>query len=82
MGVLWLCGRVVVVCCCVLCLVSVVVVCVWCVVLEKPPFCRFKRPRVYGHHAHMLKHMCACCQQTRERVECTHGRVLNLHTAA
>ena len=43
------------------------------------PCVRFKRPRVYRHHAHMLKHMCACWH-TRGRFERTHGDVLNLHT--
>ena len=32
-----------------------------------------KRPRVYRHHAHMLKHMDAWCW---------HGNVLNVHTEA
>ena len=42
---------------------------VWCVVCVRP-----KRPRVYRHHAHMLKHMSAWCPYTRRRVERTHGR--------
>ena len=38
-----------------------------------------KRPRVYRHHAHMLKHMCAWCRHTR--FECTHGgRLVHTHT--
>ena len=37
-----------------------------------PPCVHSKRPRVYWHHAHMLKHMCACCRHTRAR--------LNVHT--
>ena len=39
------------------------------------PCVHSKRPRVYRHHAHMLKHMCAWCRQTRGRFECTHGGV-------
>ena len=62
----WCCGRVVVVwcgvsCCVVLCSVVFWVRCgVWCVVCVRP-----KRLRVYRHHAHMLKHMCAWCRYTR-----------------
>ena len=41
-----------------------------------------KRHRVYRHHAHMLKHMCAWCRYTRRRLEPTHGDVLNVHTEA
>ena len=53
--------------------VAVAVVCgVWHA--EKPPCERSKRPRVYRHHAHMLKHMCAWCRYTRGRFECTHGK--------
>ena len=37
------------------------------------PCVRSKRPRVYWHHAHMLKHMCAWCRHARGRLECTHG---------
>ena len=44
------------------------------------PCVRSKRPRVYRHHAHMLKHMCAWCRHTRGRFECTHVDVLNPHT--
>ena len=40
-----------------------------------PPCVDSKRPRVYGHHAHMLKHMYAWCRHTRRRFECTHGCV-------
>ena len=36
--------------------------------------------RVYRHHAHMLKHMCAWCRHTQGRFECTHGGVLNVYT--
>ena len=54
------------------CVVSRVVVCVRCETLEKPPCVRSKRPRVCRHHAHMLKHMCASCRQTRGRFERTH----------
>ena len=39
---------------------------------KTPPCVRSKRLRVYRHHTHMLKHMCAC--------ECTHRGVLHLHT--
>ena len=39
------------------------------------PCVRSKGPRVYRHHAHMLKHMCAWCWHTRGRFECTHGDV-------
>ena len=53
---------------------------VWCGTL-KTPLCPFKtppcvdskRPRVYRHHANMLKHMCAWCRYTRGRFERTHG---------
>ena len=48
-----------------------------------PPVCGFKtspcvrskRPRVYRHHAHMKKHMCAWWRHTRRRLEWTHGGV-------
>ena len=63
------CGVVchVVLCCVVLCFG---VRCgVWCVVCV-----RSTRPRVYRHHAHMLKRMCAWCRYTQRRVEWTHGR--------
>ena len=61
--------------------------------VPKIPVCRFrtlpcvhsKCTRVYRHHAHMLKHMCAWCRHTRGRIECTHGgciqRVTPHHTA-
>ena len=39
------------------------------------PCVRSKRPRVYRHHAHILKLMCAWCRHTRGRFECTHGGV-------
>ena len=73
---------VVVVCCGVLCLVCcvlcVVVCCcgavaVWCVTLKNLPCVRSKCPRVYRHHAHMYKNMCAWCQYTRGHFERTHG---------
>ena len=44
-------------------------------VQRSPPFVDSKRPRVYRHHAHMLKHVCAWCRHTRGRFECTHGGV-------
>ena len=38
-------------------------------------------PRVYRHHAHMLKHMCAWCRHTQGRFECTQGgRFVHTHT--
>ena len=37
-------------------------------------------PRVYRHHAHMLKHMCAWCRHTQGRFECTHLGVSYIHT--
>ena len=43
-------------------------------------FSRSKRSRVYRHHAHMLKHVCAWCRYTRGRFERTHGGVLSGHT--
>ena len=51
---LWLCLRV------LLCVVVVsrgvvCVRCVWCETWEKQPCVRSKRPRVYRHHAHMLR---------------------------
>ena len=48
--------------------------------LKTPPCVRSIRPRVYRHHAHMLKHMCAWCRCTRGRFERTHGGVLCGHT--
>ena len=61
------------VCCCycVSCC-GVCAVCVCGVRHWKNTCVRAKRPRVYRHHAHMLKHMCAWCQQTRKRCERTH----------
>ena len=38
-----------------------------------------KRPRVCWHHAHMLKHVCAWCRNTRSRFECTRRDVLSGH---
>ena len=75
--------------CVVVCLVCVVVL--LCVVVchaEKTPVCAFKTPacvrskrlRVYRHHAHILKSMCAWCRYTRGRFERTHAAVLNAHT--
>ena len=46
-----------------------------CVDSKRFPCVDSKRPRVYRHHAHMLKHMCAWCRHTRGRFECTHGGV-------
>ena len=42
---------------------------------KRPPCVDSKRPRVYRHHAHMSKHMCAWCRHTRGRFKCTHGGV-------
>ena len=66
-----------------LCLLSlspcdVVVVLLWCGVVCHVVLCcvecvRPKSPRVYLHHAHMLKHMCAWCRHTRGRFQRTHG---------
>ena len=42
---------------------------------ERRACVRSKRPRVHGHHAHMLKHMCAWCQHTGRRFERAHGGV-------
>ena len=42
---------------------------------KRPPCVDSKRPHVYRHHAHMLKHMCAWCRHKRGRLECTHGGV-------
>ena len=39
-----------------------------CVDSKRFPCVHSKRLRVYRHHAHMLKHMCACCQHTRGRL--------------
>ena len=47
---------------------------------KTPPCARSKRPRVYRHHAHMLKHLCACCQHRWGRFECSHADVLDGHT--
>ena len=65
---------------CVWCVVCVVCVVWWCggvVVCDtlKTPCVGSKRFRVYQQHAHMLKHMCACCRYTRMRFEPTHGEV-------
>ena len=64
------------------CVVWCGVVCaVWCGTLKTPcidskrfPCVDSKRPRVYRHHAHMLKSMWAWCQYTRRRSESTHGK--------
>ena len=71
----------------VLCAWFVWCVCfVWCGVWrglarrKNPPCVDSKRPRVYRHHGHMLKHMCAWCRNTRGRFERTHGGVLKPHT--
>ena len=40
---------------------------------------RSKRPRVYRHHVHMLKHMCAWCRYTRGRFEWTLGVFQRVH---
>ena len=52
--------------------VVVVVVCVRCGVArsKRAPVVHSKRHRVYQHHAHMLKHMCAWCWYTRGRFAC------------
>ena len=44
------------------------------------PCVHSKCNRVYRHHAHMLKHMCAWCQYLRGRFERAHGDVLDGHT--
>ena len=44
---------------------------------KTPPCVRSKSPRVCGHHAHMLKHMCAWCPHARGR---KHGGVSGGHT--
>ena len=44
-----------------------------CVDSQTPPCVHSKRTRVYRHHAHVLKHMCAWCWHTRGRFESTHG---------
>ena len=51
-----------------------------CVCTKRPPCLDSKRPRVYRHHAHMLKHMCAWCRHTRGRFESTHGGRFCTHT--
>ena len=43
--------------------------CVLVCPFKASPCVRSKRPRVYRHHAHMLKHMCAWCRYTRGRFE-------------
>ena len=50
------------------------------VVFKTPPCVRSKRPRVYRHHVHMLKHKSARCRYTLGRFERTHGGVLDEHT--
>ena len=73
------CGRVVVVCCGMLCLVLwcgvCAVWCVWCVVCDtlKNPCVHSTRPRVY------VQYVSVCTSTTRTHVS-THGDVLNLHT--
>ena len=54
---------------------------VWCGTLKTPcvdskrfPCVDSTRPRVCRQHAHMLKHVCACCRHTRGRFESTHGK--------
>ena len=42
---------------------------------DTPPCVHSKRPRVCQHHAHMCFNMCAWCQYSRVRFECTHGGV-------
>ena len=37
------------------------------------PCVHSKRPRVYRHHAHMCRNMCAWCRQARGLFERTHG---------
>ena len=85
-SVFFLCLSLALSSCVVVCFVVVVVVvsccgvcavCVCCETLEEPPCVRSKRPRVYRLHAHMLKHMCAWCRQTRRRFESTHGSVFS-----
>ena len=44
-----------------------------CVCTKRSPCVDSKRPRVYRHHAHMCFNICAWCQHTRGRFECTHG---------
>ena len=46
-----------------------------CVCTKRTPCVDSKRFRVYRHHAHMWKQMCAWCWYTRGRFECTHGGV-------
>ena len=56
--------------------------CVWvgctCNTLKNPRV-HSTRPRVYRHHAHMLKHVCAWCRYTRRRFERTHGDLWSGH---
>ena len=47
-----------------------------------PPCEGSKRIRVYRQHAHVLKHMCACCLYIRKRFERTHGGVFEPPYAA
>ena len=51
-------------------------VCAWCP-LNTSPCVRSKRRRVYRHHAHTLKHVCAWCRYKRGRFERTHGEVFH-----
>ena len=72
-----------VVCVCVLCVLMCVCVLVCDTLrnsvcpLNTSPCVRSKRHRVYRHHAHMLKHMCSWCPNTRGRFERTHGDVFS-----
>ena len=76
----------VVVCCVSLCVVVVVERRVCCTLKtsvcpsKTPPCVCSKRLRVYRHHAHMLKHMCAWCRYTRGRFERTHTETLWMDT--
>ena len=49
-------------------------------VQKRPPCVDSKRPRVYRHHAHMLKQMCAWCRHTRGRFYMHTEAFLNPHT--
>ena len=61
---------------------------VWCGSTQHVPVCplntspcvRSNRARVYRYHAHMCFNMCAWCQHTRGRFECTQGHVLSGQT--
>ena len=49
--------------------------------MKNVSMCTFKTsPFVPAPRAHMLKHLCAWCRQTRGRFERTHGDVLSGHT--